>query len=128
MKYGSLLIMIMLFSHWKVQSQAICPCCTTQHQLFDFWVGDWMVYDTTGNKVGENTIVKQEDNCLLSEHWRGAGGSTGRSYNYYDPSDSTWNQLWLDNSGTILKLKGSAGTNTMSRKSELMGAAHRKLL
>jgi len=119
MKMRQLLIIIVLVSFTEGYSQTPCRCCTPQHEQFDFWVGDWIVYDTAGNKVGENTIVKLEGNCVLSEHWRGARGGTGRSYNYFDSSDHTWNQLWLDNSGTILKLKGSPGENTMSLKSEL---------
>lgn len=94
-------------------AQSPCACCTPPHRQFDFWLGEWMVFDTAGKKLGENSIVKLEDQCILSEHWRGNGGGTGRSFNYYDPSDSTWNQLWLDKQGTILKLKGKAATDAM---------------
>lgn len=76
-----------------------------------------MVFDTVEKKLGENSIVKLEDQCILSEHWRSTAGGTGRSFNYYDPSDSTWNQLWLDKQGTILKLKGKAESNSMILKS-----------
>ena len=31
---------------------------------------------------------------------------TGTSYNYYNSVDSTWNQLWVDNKGNSLVLKG----------------------
>ena len=101
-----------------INAQSTCACCTAQHRQFDFWLGEWMVFDTAGKKLGENSIVKLEDQCLLSELWQGAGGGTGRSFNYYDPSDSTWNQLWLDKQGTILKLKGRAKTNSMILKSD----------
>lgn len=77
-----------------------------------------MVFDTVEKKLGENSIVKLEDQCILSEHWRSTAGGTGRSFNYYDPSDSTWNQLWLDKQGTILKLKGKAESNSMILKSD----------
>ena len=59
-----------------------------------------------GNKIGENEIEKIEGNCILNEHWKGSNGGTGSSYNYYDVKDSTWNPLWIDNSGNVLKLKG----------------------
>lgn len=99
-------------------AQSPCACCTPQHRQFDFWLGEWMVFDTAGKKLGENSIVKLEDQCILSEHWRGNGGGTGRSFNYFDPADSTWNQLWLDKQGTILKLKGRAEVNSMILKSD----------
>lgn len=101
-------------------AQTTCPCCTEQHDAFDFWEGDWIVYDTLGNQIGENTITSLENNCILNEHWRGAQGSTGRSYNYYDNTDSTWNQLWIDNGGNNLKLKGHAANNVMVMKSGLI--------
>ncbi len=95
-----------------------CPCCTDHHQGFDFWVGNWNVYDTTGKLVGENEIVKLEDNCIINEHWKGASGTTGRSYNYFNRADSTWNQVWVDNGGNSLVLKGRATPGVMILESE----------
>jgi len=101
-------------------AQIDCLCCTDFHKQFDFWVGEWMVYDTAGTKLGENNIVKLGDNCILNEHWKGAKGSTGRSYNYFDLSDSTWNQVWIDNQGGNLVLKGKAEENKMILQSKLI--------
>jgi ketosteroid isomerase-like protein len=100
-------------------AQSECPCCTEARTQFDFWVGEWIVRDTLGNKLGENQIAKIEGGCILTEHWVGAQGGTGSSYNYYDTSDSSWNQLWIDNSGSILKLKGNKESGSMILKSEL---------
>ncbi len=118
MKY--LLLFLGLGLLGQLPAQDSCACCTADHGKFDFWVGEWEVQDTLGQVIGQNTIQKLEDNCILSENWRGAKGTTGRSYNYYDPTDSTWNQLWLDNSGTILKLKGYPATHQMVLKSTLL--------
>lgn len=96
-----------------------CDCCTKQHLQFDFWVGDWEVFNENGDKVGENLVQKLEDNCILNENWKAENGSSGKSYNYYDPLDESWNQLWLSNTGNILKLKGKAENNKMILKSEL---------
>ncbi len=101
------------------QAQTKCNCCTVNHEQFDFWVGDWDVYDTSGKKIGENKIEKLENDCIVSEHWKGATGGSGRSYNYYNAVDSTWNQVWISNSGNNLVLKGKAATNKMTLKSEL---------
>ncbi len=96
-----------------------CACCEPQHGQFDFWVGNWEVFNTKNEKIGENLVEKLEDNCIISENWQGEKGSTGKSFNYYDPADSTWNQLWISNSGNILKLKGKAEPGKMILKSEL---------
>ena len=94
-----------------------CVCCSEKHSQFDFWVGEWTVYDTLDNYIGTNKIIKQYENCLIQENWISGGKNRGTSYNYYDPTDSTWNQLWLDNQGTILKLKGSFINGEMVLKS-----------
>ena len=97
-----------------------CACCTHFHGQFDFWIGEWVVYDTLGKQVGENKIEKLEDGCILSERWVGASGGTGRSYNYYDDTDRSWHQVWIDNKGQNLVLKGSGGQGRMSMQSELI--------
>lgn len=101
-------------------SQNQTGCNYPQSNDFDFWIGEWNVYDTLGNKVGENTLLKQYENCVLQENWESANVNKGTSYNYFNPADSTWNQLWLDNQGSILKLKGGLINGNMVLKSELI--------
>lgn len=100
-------------------AQDECPCCTEEYQQFDFWIGDWEVKDTNDIVVGYNTIKKTENGCVLRENWTGAKGSTGTSLNYFDRTNSTWNQLWIDNAGWNLKLKGTFQNGQMVLKSDL---------
>tara|TARA_R110002073_G_scaffold279026_1_gene442974 strand:+ start:233461 stop:234006 length:546 start_codon:yes stop_codon:yes gene_type:complete len=97
-----------------------CACCTEAHQSFDFWIGDWTVYDSNGNILGTNSIKKEYDNCVLWEQWKSAGINHGTSYNYYNTSDKTWNQVWIDNSGYNLTLKGNYIDGKMILKSNLL--------
>ncbi len=98
------------------QDTTNCACCDIHHDQFDFWVGDWIVFDTSGTEIGKNTIVQMQDNCVLQESWS-SPNSTGTSYNYFNRTDSTWNQLWIDNSGSHLELKGHAIENGMELSS-----------
>ena len=100
-------------------SNADCACCTETYNQFDFWIGDWVVFDTTGKEVGKNNIVKIQDNCVMQESWV-SKTMTGTSYNYYNFVDSTWNQLWVDNQGSSLVLKGQLIDGKMVLKSELL--------
>ena len=100
--------------------QVNCPCCYDSYTDFDFWKGDWYVTDTLGNKVGDNTISKIEANCILMEKWTGAKGGSGTSINFFDKSDSTWNQTWIDNQGGVLRLKGNLIDEKMILKSDLI--------
>lgn len=114
------LILLFHFFFIGVINAQNCPCCTEYHDQFDFWEGEWVVTDTLDNIIGYNTIVKEPGNCLLREHWRGTSGGSGRSMNYFDPADSTWNQLWVSGNGFILRLKGglSADGKSMQLYSE----------
>ena len=115
-KPASLLILLFFTA---LTAQTECSCCTEQHKEFDFWIGEWSVLNSEGKKVGENSISKIEDNCILVEKWKGVQGTTGTSHNYYDPSDESWNQLWIDNKGNILKLKGRMDSGKMVLRSSV---------
>ena len=102
----------LLFYITTAKAQDSCACCSADHKAFDFWIGDWDVFDTTGKKIGQNSIEKIEDGCLLNEQWK-SPFSTGRSYNYFNRNDSTWNQVWMDNAGNPLVLKGGFENGSM---------------
>ena len=97
------------------------PCSSEKYQEFNFWVGDWNVYNTKNKLVGTNRIVKMQDNCVMQENWDSENGpSRGTSYNYYNKTDDTWNQVWVDNSGFSLVLKGNLENGNMVLKSDLI--------
>lgn len=112
MKVALTLITGILLSSWSY-AQEDCACCGSDYQDFNFWVGEWEVYDTAGNIIGWNTIEYKQDSCVIRENWR-SRISTGTSYSYYDRKTGKWNQLWIDNSGGNLSLQGTAGAKSMS--------------
>lgn len=92
------------------------PCQTAEFRQFDFWIGDWAVQNPAGQKVGDNLITREQDGCLLVEHWKGGRGiETGTSFNYYDIRDKKWHQLYLDNSGNAGAFPAMAGNLTDSK-------------
>lgn len=91
-----------------------CNCCTQQHKAFDFWIGEWDVTNPDGSPAGKNKIEKIQDNCMLLENWTSAKGNyTGTSQNFYNLKTKQWEQLWIDNQGGYLKLKGHRKGNQM---------------
>lgn len=91
-----------------------CACCTENHTAFDFWIGTWEVTNPDGSLAGKNTITKAEDGCVLKESWTSANaGYTGTSINFYNKIKGQWEQLWIDNTGAHLKLKGNRQDNRM---------------
>jgi len=109
MKKYVLIILLLSFviSFAQKTNKNDCACCTESHQAFDFWLGKWTVYDAQGKIIGTNTITKEYANCVLKEEWKSTSKSRGTSYNYFNLSDKTWNQVWVDNSGFNLTLKGN---------------------
>lgn len=112
-------LIVLLFSSAMLSAQTPkCACCTEDHAAFDFWIGTWEVTDTKGKVVGANTIEKIQDSCVLRENWKGTGGSTGTSTNFFNLKTRQWEQLWVDNFGTHLKLKGNRVGNQMILSSD----------
>lgn len=93
------------------------PCLyDDKYAQFDFWLGKWDVYgnlEKTGPKYGHNLIEKSQNGCLLTEHWLGAGGSTGTSMNYYDGTINRWVQHWVSASGTVINYQGDIQDGAM---------------
>ena len=83
----------------------LLACNTAEHRAFDFWVGQWRV-ESRGKVAGHNTITKSHDGCVLEEHWLGAKGLKGSSFNVYDEATKKWHQTWVDSSGTLLVIDG----------------------
>lgn len=96
-----------------------CNCCSEKHSEFNFWEGSWIVTKPDGSPAGTNMIDKLQDNCILRENWTSANGSyTGTSYNFYNSKTEMWEQLWLDNQGGVLHLKGNRKGNQMILQSD----------
>jgi hypothetical protein len=116
------LILIVNLNFSLAQNNEACACCSNNYNAFDFWIGDWIVYNTKGEIIGTNEIIKMQNGCVLQENWEASDKkNTGTSYNYFDTGDSTWNQLWISNTGNILKLKGNINSDgNMVLKSKLI--------
>ncbi len=113
-------------------NKALRPCAQDPlHRQFDFWVGEWDVKATgneSGPSIGASRIEMVEDGCLILENWTGGGGSTGRSFNFYDRSLKKWRQVWVANSGGALDFTGEYKDNQMRYEGETTGANGQKTL
>lgn len=100
------------------------PCGQPEASQFDFWLGEWEVL-AKDKVVGHNLISRIHGGCTLLEEYEATGGVfEGKSFNYFDPADDHWHQVWVDNSGTRLHLKGefAEGRMVMSGKRLFKGA------
>lgn len=101
------------------------PCGGPEHRQFDFWLGEWDVFDPQGELVGRNRIARLFDACALREEWEGVSGSRGTSLNVYAAEAGHWHQTWVDASGGLLLLDGGLRGDTMVLEGTTRGVAHR---
>jgi hypothetical protein len=88
-------------------------CGGAAAEQFDFWLGEWQVFDfTSGSLVGSNRIVRIH-NCTLEENWQGTAGDTGTSFNNYRASEGKWHQVWVNSNGAFLHLVGAFKNGAM---------------
>ena len=89
---------------------------------FDFWIGDWTVYNTVSDTiVGYSTISSVVNGVAIQENYRSVGGYVGTSLNKYNAVDKRWEQYYVDNTGLTLHILGhfKDGKMTLSN-SQLM--------
>jgi tetratricopeptide (TPR) repeat protein len=86
----------------------IAPCrFMPEAKQFDFWIGDWDVFNVQGQKVGVNSIQSIADGCGLLENWTSTLKNNGKSINYFDPSTGKWYQFWIGSGGGALRFEGA---------------------
>lgn len=108
------LAVTLLCSTFLIAQNTTCNCCTEKHAEFDFWIGEWNVTQPNGNAAGTNKLEKIENKCVLKENWTSASaGYTGTSYSFYNSQKQQWEQIWVDNQGGSLHLKGHKKGNQM---------------
>ena len=104
------------------------PCDAEHKGQFDFWIGHWEVFDSQGNKVGENVIKPLFDGCVLQETWTGAQGSKGTSLNFFNPQQKMWEQFWTYQNGITLHIRGGLDDKAMVMQGHTQGKDGSKTL
>jgi hypothetical protein len=75
------------------------PCMAdAHHREFDFWVGEWNVFQTASMvQTGAHSSIQMiSGGCAILENWE-SPGSNGKSINFVDPVTNKWKQSWAGN-------------------------------
>lgn len=108
----------LLMTSLGVRSQVPCNSDPVYRQ-FDFWIGEWEVYNKAGKKAGDSKIDLILDSCIILENWKSANlfkgmYYSGKSFNTYNSKIKQWQQTWVDNvGGTTEYLEGHYEDNKM---------------
>lgn len=111
------LAVVALFSSGQSRpaDSASAPCDSPQHHQFDFWVGDWQVFDAKTNQlVAFDRVEKHSQGCIVQQNltmvtdlYRRPGVGyrmTGIGVNRFD--GERWLELWADNQWGAIALGG----------------------
>lgn len=89
--------------------RALHPCREdAAYHALDFWVGDWIVRDKSGNELGRSHVESILDTCVVFENWTGGLGGSGKSFSFYDAATKQWTQHWVTAAGTHSDYVGAA--------------------
>jgi len=83
------------------------PCMySAEARQFDFWIGEWEVFNLQGQRAGTSVIQQISAGCGILENWQDAFGNEGKSINFYDVGARKWHQYWIGASGGPLRFSG----------------------
>ena len=99
----------------KDEKKPVVPCSHPVFRLFDFWVGEWLVYDReSGKLVGFDRISRTLAGCALQQSWISLDDyfsspgvpfrMNGKSLTAFNGKE--WVQFWVDNQAGSQILKG----------------------
>lgn len=79
------------------------PCSVAdrhpEYRQFDFWIGDWDVYNPQGVLAGRNDVRLILSDCVIAENWTSRVAGEGKSFNKYNAAKKRWEQYWVDDQG-----------------------------
>jgi hypothetical protein len=95
-------------------SPRTAACVASPYREFDFWIGDWDVFESgTPRPVAHVRVTRILGGCVLQEDYEEPGGARGESFSIYDASRRVWHQTWVTNGGKLLVIEGKFGPHGM---------------
>lgn len=97
------------------QALAAAACTGPHYRDFDFWIGDWDVFEWSrpDSLVARARVDLILEGCALREVYEGRSGLTGQSFSMFDGSRGVWHQSWVTNRGQLLLIEGGLQGQSM---------------
>jgi hypothetical protein len=90
------------------QPTAAAPCAGSAWHSFNFWLGEWDVFDAqTGTKEAHARIESILGGCAIHEIYDGVSGGKGESLSSWDDAHQVWRQYWVSGKGQIVSIEGT---------------------
>jgi hypothetical protein len=97
------------------KAQSAMPCAEGAYRQFDFWIGDWDVFDVERPAVvvARARVGLILNGCVLHEVYQSLDGHKGESFTIYDATRDTWHQSWVNDHGYLLTIEGRLQSSSM---------------
>jgi len=96
------------------EPSAATHCSVPSYRQFDFWAGDWDVFDVGSPiQVAHAKVDLILDGCVLREDYQGTDGHKGQSFTIHDVARDVWHQTWVTNRGELLQIEGKMDAGVM---------------
>ncbi len=95
---------------------------------FNFWVGEWDVFNPQGRRDGTSIIQIFANGCGILENWTDSFGGTGKSINFYDSGDQKWYQYWIGGGGGPGRWYGRFSDGAVRYENETVDKTGKKTL
>lgn len=125
--FGNVLFILFLFAYPGQSAIADSGksirngCATAAHRQFDFWLGDWEIYeseDPDGPPIGTANVSRIVGGCALSERYLQDDGLRAESIISYDAVSRKWQQTWVTNGGSLMIVSGNVNEGVMTLEGE----------
>lgn len=96
-------------------------CDGPEYRRFDFWIGDWDVFeaDARGEPAqARATVERVAGGCAIRERYEQADGLVGESLLSYDAAHARWQQTWVTNRGSLMRIAGTSMEGAMVLEGE----------
>jgi hypothetical protein len=106
---------LMFGSYAVAQSGSAPACASPEYHQFDFWIGEWDIFDIDDLKTVTAHVRVESilDGCVLKETYEGANGVNGQSFSIFDRTRRVWHQTWVTSHGQLLIVEGQLTNGNM---------------
>jgi ketosteroid isomerase-like protein len=109
-----LLSLFPLVDAGQASSRTEPACSAPAYHAFDFWLGEWDVFDAADNSLAAHArISRVQDGCALREEFHGIDGGGGESISAWDAAGQVWRQNWVSTRGAIVGIEGKFASGAM---------------
>jgi len=134
--WGALLLTPAVGAAQKPTGATEVPCTAAEYHEFDFWIGDWRVYDAKSNElVALDRVEKQAHGCIVQQNltmltdlYRRPGTAyrmSGIGVNRFD--GESWLELWADDQWGAIVLRGRPAAGKAMVLTTIIPSRHRDL-